>query len=177
MMKRTGILVALAILLGLVGYYLFSREQAPAPAAQTAEPVASPPASPVSDLPDMTITKLDNSRLRLKELKGRNILVLFQPDCDHCQRETREIKAHLPAFKDYTLYFVSNYPVDQLRQFSQDYALATEPNVVFASTTLDDILNTLGPQPSPSVYIYDEQGRLVKSFLGETPISQILPAL
>jgi peroxiredoxin len=178
-MKKTGILVALALLLALIGYYLFTREQAPAPApaVQNAEPAPSAPASPASDLPDLTITKLDNSQVRVKELKGRNILVLFQPDCDHCQRETKEIKAHLPAFKDYTLYFVSNYPADQLRQFSRDYELAFEPNVVFATATLEGILNTLGPQPSPSVYIYDEQGRLVKSFLGETKVENILQAL
>lgn len=188
-MKTNRILVALALVLGLIGYYLFSREQAPAPAvqraepaaettapaAQTAEPAATAPAP--TDLPDLTITKPDNSRVRVKELKGRNILVFFQPDCDHCQRETKDIKANLPAFKGYTLYFVSNYPADQLRRFAQEYGLAFAPNVVFASATLEDILNTLGPMPSPSVYIYDEQGRLVKSFLGETKVANIVPFL
>lgn len=176
-MKKTGILVALAIVLALIGYYLFTRQPAPAPVTQQAEPVASAPAPPASDLPDLTITKLDNSQVRVKDLQGRNILVLFQPDCDHCQRETKEIRAHLAAFKDYTLYFVSNYPADQLRKFAQDYQLAFEPNVVFATATLEGILNTLGPQPSPSVYIYDEQGRLVNKFLGETKIEQIKAAL
>jgi hypothetical protein len=42
---------------------------------------------------------------------------------------------------------------------------------------VEAILNTLGPQPSPAVYIYDEQGRLVKSFLGETKIENILAFL
>lgn len=170
--------MALALVLTLTGYYfyLFAGEQAPALATTAAGPAASAPAPPASDLPDMTITRLDNSRVRVKELKGRNILVLFQPDCDHCQRETQEIKANLAAFKDYTLYFVSNYPAERLRQFSQDYGLALAPNVVFASTSLDDILNTLGPQPSPSLYIYDG-GRLVKSFLGETKMETILPYL
>ena len=46
---------------------------------------------------------------------------------------------------------MSNYNADQVRQFSRDYGLAFEPNVVFATTTIEAILNTLGPQPSPSV--------------------------
>jgi peroxiredoxin len=176
-MKKTSLLFVLAITLGLICYFLFFREKAPLPEAQNTLPVASAPASPASDLPDLTITKLDNSQLRVKELKGKNILFLFQPDCDHCQRETQELKAHLPAFKAYTLYFVSNYPADILRKFSQDYQLAFEPNVVFATTPVEGILNTLGPLPSPSLYIYDAHGRLVKSFLGETKVAQILPFL
>jgi thiol-disulfide isomerase/thioredoxin len=175
-MKKKVLLVVLAIAVILLGNYLLFRKKAPAPAAQQTPPAASVPAPPASDLPDLTITKLDNSQLRVKELKGKNILILFQPDCDHCQRETKDIKAHLAAFKAYTLYFVSNYNADQVRQFSRDYALAFEPNVVFATTPVEGILNTLGPQPSPAVYIYDE-GRLVKSFLGETKVEQIIPFL
>ena len=176
-MKKTALLLVLVIALAWVSYYLIFRGQAPVPETPAALPVASVPASPATDLPDLTITKLDNTQLRVKELSGKNILFLFQPDCDHCQRETREIKAHLPAFKAYTIYFISNYPADMLRKFSQDYGLAFEPNVIFASTPVEGILNTLGPLPSPSLYIYDDHGRLVKSFLGETKIEQILPAL
>jgi peroxiredoxin len=176
-MKKISLLVVLVITLAWVCYYLIFREQAPVPEVPSALPVASTPASPAPDLPDMTITKLDNSQLRVKELTGKNILFLFQPDCDHCQRETREIKAHLPAFKAYTLYFISNYPADMLRKFSQDYELASEPNVIFATTPVEGILNTLGPLPPPSLFIYDAHGRLVKSFLGETKIEQILPSL
>lgn len=176
-MKKTWMRVALAVVLSVAVYFVVFREAAPAPPAPNVNPEPRAVTAPVSDLPDLTVTKLDNTPLRIKELKGRNILVLFQPDCDHCQRETREIKAHLPAFKGYTLYFVSNYPAGQLRQFSQDYQLASEPNVVFGTTTVEAILQTLGPQPSPSVYIYDGQGRLVKSFLGETKVEKILPFL
>jgi peroxiredoxin len=176
-MKKPWIRAALAVVLSVALYFVVFREPASAPPAPAAAPAPRAATVPASDLPDLTVTRLDNASLRIKELKGRNILILFQPDCDHCQRETREIKANLPAFQDYTLYFVSNYPAEQLRQFANDYQLAAEPNVVFGTTTVEAILQTLGPQPSPSVYIYDGQGRLVKSFLGETKVEKILPFL
>lgn len=191
-MKKVGLIIGLAILLGLLSYYLVFRNEGPAvqlqtpPTEQASPQQQDPPAdnaasgtnpATVSDLPNMVITKLDDTRLLVKDLKGKVILVLFQPDCDHCQRETKEIQENLAAFKDYTLYFISNYPSEVLRKFAQDYKLAFEPNVVFATTSLDDILNTLGPQPSPSLYIYDEHGRLVKSFLGETKVENIKPHL
>lgn len=171
-------LLALVLLLSLAGYYFIFRVQAPE--SQSAGPAETPPApvgAPASDLPDLTLTRLDKTLLRIKEVKGPSVLFLFQPDCDHCQRETKEIKANLGAFKGYTLYFVSNYPLPALEEFSRAYGLDQEPQVIFASTSIDAILNTLGPQPSPSLYIYNAQGRLVNKFLGETPIGQILPAL
>ncbi|MGV3503657.1 MAG: TlpA family protein disulfide reductase [Adhaeribacter sp.] len=176
-MKKFGMLLGLVLLLALAGYYFIFRLQPAEPASQSPGPAETPPVPAASDLPDLSGTRLDKTPLRLKEVKGPTVLVLFQPDCDHCQREAKEIKANLPAFKDYTLYFVSNYPLPALEQFATDYGLNQQPNVIFASTSIDAILNTLGPQPSPSLYIYNDRGRLVNKFLGETPIGQILPAL
>lgn len=175
MMKKFGMLLGLVLLLALAGYYFIFRVQAPERAEIPPAPAAAP--APASDLPDLTVTRLDRSPLRIKEVKGPSVLVLFQPDCDHCQRETKEIKANLSAFQGYTLYFISNYPLPALQQFAQEYGLDQAPNVIFASTSIDAILNTLGPQPSPALYIYNDQGKLVNKFLGETPIGQILPAL
>ncbi|MGV3638902.1 MAG: peroxiredoxin family protein [Adhaeribacter sp.] len=177
-MKKFGILLGLVLLIALAGYYFIFRVQAPEPgSAGPAETPPAPAAAPASDLPDLRVTRLDKSVLRIKDVKGPSVLFLFQPDCDHCQREAKEIKANLGAFQGYTLYFVSNYPLPALEKFAKEYGMDQEPQVIFASTSIDAILNTLGPQPSPSLYIYNDQGRLVNKFLGETPIGQILPAL
>ncbi len=134
-------------------------------------------AAPTTDLPNLPITKLDGTQLMTNKLTGKTILFFFQPDCDHCQRETTQIRENLPAFRGYQVYFITNYPQEQLTKFAQEYKLAFEPNFVFAQATIEDILNTVGPMESPSMFIYSAEGRLVKAFKGETPILQILPAL
>ena len=130
-----------------------------------------------TDLPNLPLTKLDGTPLMANSLSGKTILFFFQPDCDHCQRETVQIRENLSAFRDYKVYFITNYPQEQLAKFAQEYKLAFEPNFVFAQATIGDILNTVGPMESPGMFIYSEEGRLVKAFKGETPISEILPAL
>lgn len=146
-----------------------------APAAQSATaPVA---ASAPNDLPKLPLTTLDGTQLMVNELEGGTVLVLFQPDCDHCQREAAQIREHIAAFQAYKVYFVSDANLPQLSQFAQTYKLADQGNVYFAQTTLNDILNQVGPIEAPSLFVYSPEGRLVKSFIGETPIEEILKVL
>jgi peroxiredoxin len=149
-----------------------------APSSKT--PVESPAESPVvqtrNDLPKMIITLLNESKINVHELKGNIILILFQPDCDHCQREAKEIRENMDAFKNHTLYFVSADQLVAVKKFGEDYDLMGHTNVHFALTTVDDVIKNFGGIPAPSVYIYADQ-KLVQKFNGEVTIGRILQAI
>lgn len=130
-----------------------------------------------SDIPWLPLTAPDSTQYMAKSIRGKAVLILFQPDCDHCQREAVQIQEHLPAFNGYNLYFISDASLDQLNKFALAYKLEGNRNVHFAHTTLNYILNTYGPIASPSLYIYSEKGRLIKAFNGETPIEEIIKHL
>jgi peroxiredoxin len=130
----------------------------------------------VNDLPAMPITLLDGSTFSAKELKGKIILVLFQPDCDHCQHEATEIQANLPSFKNYTLYFISSSPPAENEKFATDYKLKGESNIHFGTTASENIINNFGPIQAPSVYIYSDQ-KLVKEFNGQVDVGVIIKYL
>jgi hypothetical protein len=49
--------------------------------------------------------------------------------------------------------------------------------VSFAQTTPEELYKHFGLFPTPTVYIYQEGGRLVKIFRDETPVEQIIAAL
>ncbi len=125
-------------------------------------------------LPNILLVKPDGSQVFTKNLEGKSIIVLFQPDCDHCQREAVQIREHLKAFRDYNMYFVSSAPIEEIEQFSEEYNLKGNPNVFFAYTDLMNILNNFGAVQTPSLYIYSEEQKLIKAFNGETAIGQIL---
>jgi len=129
-----------------------------------------------NDLPLMKVTKTDGSRIDVNALKGNTVLILFQADCDHCQREAKEIREHLSSFKDYSVYFISADPLTAIEKFGNDYNLLSQPNIYFGSTTVENVLKSFGPIPTPSVYIYLDQ-RLVKKFNGEVQIEKILQAI
>lgn len=159
------ILLLLAVLVALAGCSKKEKE-----AEQ--KPVAAP-----NDLPAMTISLLDGKTIDAKTLTGKNVLILFQPDCDHCQHEAEAIREHLASFAGYTLYFVSSATLAEIEKFASDYKLSGNSHVVFGWTATENVLNNFGPIQAPSVYIYSDQGKLVQKFNGQTDISVILKYL
>lgn len=129
--------------------------------------------SPVNDLPMMVVTLLDGSKLNLREVKGKAILIIFHPDCDHCQREARQIQENLMAFGKNKLYFISSDPIEEIANFAFNFALVDKPNVLFCQTSMEQILDSFGPIDTPSLYIYSGEQSLIKAFNGETEIGAV----
>jgi peroxiredoxin len=130
----------------------------------------------VNDLPQMTLRAKGQAPISATSLSGKVILIFFQPDCDHCQREAKEINEHLDSFNDYKIYFVTTENFDLIDKFAKDYNLTGHVNVQFVQTTLNEILNTVGPISAPSMFIYANR-TLIKHLDGETPIDEILKYL
>lgn len=166
-MKRFGIAALITIIIGGLGYYF---TKGPEKKTKKIETVL------VNEYPPMLITNADGSQIRLNELNGDNILIFFQPDCDHCQREAKAISDNLEGFLKYHLYFISLDDFNLMNVFASDYGLSGKANVSFAQTTLDGILNNLGRISPPSLYIYRE-GKLIKHLDGEQDIEEILKYL
>jgi hypothetical protein len=133
-------------------------------------------ATQVNEYPDITLRLSDGSEVRAKELKGNNLFVMFQPDCDHCQEEAVQIEQRLEEFKDYKLYFISSAPMEHITAFARNFRLHDRPNVTFAWTATEGVLTYYGPIQTPSVYIYSN-GQLRQAFNGQTDIGKILNAL
>lgn len=128
-------------------------------------------------LPDLPLTTTKGTQTNAQALDGKVVLILFQPDCDHCQREAEAIRENLDAFAEYTLYFVTYAPMQDIQQFAQDYQLNRQDNIFFAFADVQPILDNFGSIPTPSLYIYSDQQQLLKAFEGETPIAKILEHL
>jgi len=122
----------------------------------------------------MVVTKTDGSQLDIRGLKGKTVLILFQTDCDHCQREAAAIQENISAFKDYSIYFITTTSPQEIETFASEYGLAGHPNVHLCQTTSKNILDNFGPIDAPSLYIFSADQKLVKAFNGETKIDAIL---
>lgn len=127
-----------------------------------------------SDLPAMNLFMLDGNRLSAKDLQGKVALILFFPDCDHCQREAADIYRNIEGFKNYQLYFISSATADEISAFAKDYKLAGLPNVFFGRTEIKDVLDNFGAIETPSLYLYGDAGELIQSFNGEVAIEVVL---
>jgi len=130
-----------------------------------------------NDFPEMQITLLNGTKQEASQLPGKTIIILFFPDCDHCQRETKAIQEKIGAFKDYTLYFLSTNPVEQIQEFATDYKLDSIANVKFGRIAPDKVFVNFGSIPAPSLYIYSAERKLKKQFNGETNVDEIIRSL
>ena len=158
-------------------FYRRSNQESRLPSSPGEEKLPLPTAKQ-NNLPGgMLLTKLDGSRVLARDLLGKTVLVVFLPDCDHCQRQAVQIREHLTSFQSYTLCFVSSASLAQLDQFARTYQLAGHANVWFAYTDPANIISGFGYISTPSLYVYAEGGRLVKAFNGETAIESILQSL
>ncbi len=188
-MRKTVFAVLVLLLIAAAGYYFVTNRGAvgagtgaaateTTPATPSPAPAAEAVPAPVrNDLPELPLRRSDGTQFTARSLAGKVILVFFLPDCDHCQREARQISNNLNAFRDYTLYFVSTAPLPEQEQFGREYNLSGRPNVSFAQASPDELYKHFGLFPTPTVYIYREGGRLVKVFRDETPVEQIIAAL
>lgn len=147
-----------------------SRKEESKPEAQTEE------VKTVNEYPDLVLRLTDGNDVRTRTLQGNNVFVFFQPDCDHCQEEAIQIQQRLDEFKDYTLYFISSAPLEHISRFAENFHLHDKPQVKFAWTATEGVLNHYGPIQTPSLYIYSK-GRLKQSFNGQTDLDEILAAL
>lgn len=131
----------------------------------------------INELPYLVFSNLDGTAASTRDLPGASILILFNTDCDHCQREATSIREKLSSFKGYTLQFIASDPVEIIQKFARDYQLDNQPNVMFGRAEGVDVYTNFGSIPTPSIYIYSKEKRFVKSFLGETPVDEIISYL
>jgi peroxiredoxin len=130
-----------------------------------------------SQIPDLLITFENGQIQSARNLKGKMLLILFQPDCDHCQREAVDFRENMEHFKNIPMYFVSASTIEEVQKFADEYKLSQFPNIRWGTTTVSNILSTYGAIDAPSVYLYDEQGKLVHNFNGEVAVEVIVRSL
>lgn len=167
-----------SIVLLIVVAMACSRKEVSVPVSESAaDTTAQVSAEVKNERPLMTLTLMDGRQLEARNLNERMLLIFFQPDCDHCQREAQQIRKRIDAFSDYQLYFISSHPIEIIKKFAVDYNLVNLPNVHFGYATVESVLNNYGAISAPSIYIYGEDGRLVENFDGEVDVEVIIKYL
>ena len=103
--------------------------------------------------------------------------MFFSPDCEHCQKETKELLAYKEELKNIQILMISTSSYSMIKQFYQEYALSTMPNIKLGN----DLNYALGSiyqlRTFPSMFIYDQSGKLAKAFVGNIGVPAILDAV
>lgn len=133
----------------------------------------------IQDVPAFTIVVApDSTTFTNEELpKGKPmVLIFFNPDCEHCQKETKELLAYKEELKNIPIVMVSALSYRLVKEFYTEYNLASMPNVKMGQ----DINYVLGtkyhPTRYPAIFVYDAKGKLSKVFAGGGEVPAIIEA-
>ncbi len=130
-----------------------------------------PSLPPIQILLGDSVTKFTKENLQ----KDKPVyLLLFSPDCFHCQQEVQQMKLHKNDLKNIQVVMVSFYPVWQLNLFAKEYGVDQIPNLVLGK----DIHFLLAPfynaRSLPFHTFYDKAGNLIDVFEGAMEIKKVL---
>ena len=104
----------------------------------------------------------------------KTILYLFYPYCNFCQAHAKQFRRFHTRLKDFVVLWASYDVKDSINKFSKIYRLDTLPNMHFAYMDIEAIMERYGNVKFPTFLAYDEQGHLLKKFVGLTKPEKIL---
>lgn len=123
------------------------------------------------DLPAFNIRLMDSFNVfnTYNIPKGRySLLVLFEPDCKHCQDVTREILRGMDSLSNIDFYWLTpGQSMTRLREFYKEYKMADYANIKAMGRDYEFFfIDYYGIKSYPDFALYDEKKKFVKLFLG-----------
>ena len=127
----------------------------------------------IQTLPVCTVQDISGETFTIEPQGKPTVLIYFDPDCDHCQREAKELCKEGAALASATVVMLSAAPVPALKTFAQTYQLNNVPGLRVAHIERQVARETFGFSSVPDVLIYHADGTLSHRFKGETSIAAI----
>lgn len=109
--------------------------------------------------------------------KKATIIMMFSPDCEHCQAETKELTAKISLFKKAQIIMVSPLDFNYMRQFYNEYRIADYPTITMGRDPSYFLGTFFKVRSFPSIFVYDKKGKLVNNFTGETSVEDIAKSI
>ena len=105
------------------------------------------------------------------------IIMLFSPECEHCQKQTSLMTRNMAALRNTEIIMSTFQPIYKMKDFIRQYSLYQYPNVHVGR----DVKYFFGPfyrvRAAPFLALYDKNRNLIKVFEGDVKVDRILEAL
>lgn len=134
----------------------------------------------VKSLPVFRIITFDSSTcINTENIPTGNpiVFIYFDPDCEHCQKEAKEISTHMSALRNTRIYFLTNGEAADAKLFLRLFKINTINNVMVGKDYEYSFYRTFLPPTVPYIAIYNSRRRLVKLYEGETNIDFIIKSV
>lgn len=106
--------------------------------------------------------------------KEQVLIILFNPDCEHCQKETEKMLDSISLFKNIQIVMATMMPFDKMIEFYKKYKLANYKNIVVGQDTQYFLPVFYMVSNLPYLALYNKQGDLITTYEGAVPIHRII---
>lgn len=175
-MKKISFLLLLFIMLGNI--VMAQDTSATQSSANSEPPEDSLPYKKYPTLPAFKILEMDSTTIfnTYNIPKGKpTVLMLFSPDCDHCQHLTEKLTKGMDSLKDIQFYMVT--PVSsmtELREFYNKNHLADYKNIAVVGRDYQFFFFSFyGARFVPYLAIYDKHKKLIKAMDSNLSVKEL----
>lgn len=127
--------------------------------------------------PPIRLLKLDSTSYFSKEdvpKKTPVMLMLFNPQCEHCQHETEQILQHIDQFKKISIVMATSMSFDSMKAFAKKYELEKYPNIIVGQDIHYFLPTFFRIRSLPFLAFYNKKKELISVFEGAMPIPQLM---
>jgi thiol-disulfide isomerase/thioredoxin len=131
-------------------------------------------------LPPLHLLAGDSTTIINKESlqhKRPVVIILFSPECSHCQHEAAELVRSRDSFSDIQLVFSTTYPLSSMNQFAEKYELNKLKHVMIGRDIHYSLPSFYGIKNLPYVALYNKNGKLLTTFEGSAEVPKLLQVL
>lgn len=134
----------------------------------------------IEQLPEIVCYTLSGDKFVYSEwltASRKTAIVFFHPECEFCRRELKGIYEHQQELLNIQWLFLTLAPTEVVENYLIECPLDNIPNAFVVRENWPDTYEKFSVKGPPALFIYDEQGKLIKRHLGAISIKTIIQEL
>ncbi len=135
--------------------------------------------APFQMMPEISVLTISGDSLKVNNVLDttkRTAILFFGPDCEFCQKEIEGIIKRNGECRNVQWVFITFAQPEELEPFLKEYPIESIPNAFLLREDFPEMHIRFESTP-PDLFIYDEQGTLMKMHHGSSSIKTIVAEL
>jgi thioredoxin-related protein len=137
----------------------------------------TPPYKRFPTVPPFKLLQTDSVSMFTKNDLKKNkpvLVILFNPDCEHCKHETDEIIKHIDDLKKVQIIMATMAPHAAMKDFYAKYKLGEFKNIKVGRDFQYMLPSFYSVRTLPYLAMYDQKGNLLTTFEGSMKIEELI---
>lgn len=136
-----------------------------------------PPFKRFPTVPPFKLLETDSSTYFTKYDLPKNkpvLIIVFNPDCEHCQHETEQIIQNIDHLKNIQIVMATMMPFDMMKSFYEKYDLKRFENITVGKDMQYMLPSFFQMHFMPYLAMYNKKGNLLTTFEGSMKIDDLI---